>query len=432
MLRLGLFQLAAGGASVLFLGVLNRVMRVELGLDLFLVSLLIGGGHYLGALVAIPFGNFSDSHPIAGYRRTAYILGGAAITALVLAFAPAVARWISASPSALTLSLGFLFFLLEGVSTFIAGTAYLALIVDRTTEKQRGPATGLIWTLLMVGIIATGITSGVFLKDFTFDGFSALLLGGGAALATLSLLGLWRQERRVGRGTAGGEATLSLSAGAALRLLTGNPQALAFAAFLVVGMFSYFMQDVILEPFGGDVFGLTAAHTTRFNAYMGAGVIAGMLGGGLWLIPRWGKRTITAAGCWLMVLAFAGLALSALGGRPEVLSGAIAFLGLGAGLFTVGGVSLMMDLTSAIHTGLFAGAWTLVSAVGRGPASIAGGAVHSALAAGGASQAQAYAGVFALEALGLLLALWLLGRVRVRRFRERVDSFGALAAQAMD
>jgi len=54
LLRLGLFQLAAGGISVLFLGVLNRVLRVELGLDLFTVSLLVGGGHYLGALVAIP------------------------------------------------------------------------------------------------------------------------------------------------------------------------------------------------------------------------------------------------------------------------------------------------------------------------------------------------------------------------------------------
>ena len=32
LLRLGLFQMAAGGLSVLFLGVLNRIMRVELGL----------------------------------------------------------------------------------------------------------------------------------------------------------------------------------------------------------------------------------------------------------------------------------------------------------------------------------------------------------------------------------------------------------------
>ena len=84
LLRLGLFQLAAGGLSVLFLGVLNRVMRVELGMALFSVSLLIGGGHYLGALIAIPFGFFSDTHPVGGYRRTIYILFGAMITAGVL------------------------------------------------------------------------------------------------------------------------------------------------------------------------------------------------------------------------------------------------------------------------------------------------------------------------------------------------------------
>ncbi|SVD37066.1 uncharacterized protein METZ01_LOCUS389920, partial [marine metagenome] len=32
--------MAAGGLSVIFLGVLNRIMRVELGMDLLLVSFL--------------------------------------------------------------------------------------------------------------------------------------------------------------------------------------------------------------------------------------------------------------------------------------------------------------------------------------------------------------------------------------------------------
>ena len=69
LLRLGLFQMAAGGLSVLFLGVLNRIMRVELGIDLFVVGLLVGGGHYLGALVAIPFGHYSDTHSLAGFEE---------------------------------------------------------------------------------------------------------------------------------------------------------------------------------------------------------------------------------------------------------------------------------------------------------------------------------------------------------------------------
>lgn len=430
LLRLGLFQLAAGVSSVLFLGVLNRVMRVEMGLNLFLVSLLVGGGHYLGALVAIPAGNFSDSHRLVGYRRTAYALGGAAITGLVLAFSPWIARWISASPSVLTISVGFLFFLLEGVSTFIAGTAYLALIVDRATEKQRGPVTGVVWTLLMVGLIAAGIVSGIALREYTFTTFSSLLVFGAVLAGVLSLLALVGQERRERPGKRASESPLSM--GQAVRLLLSNQHALAFAAFLMVGMFSYFMQDVVLEPFGGDVFGLTAAQTSRFNAYMGIGVIAGMLAGGMWLIPRQGKCAITAAGCWLMVLAFAGLALSAFANQPRALSGAITFLGLGAGFFTVGGVSLMMDMTSAIHTGLFAGAWTLVQAVAKGPASITGGAIQSILEAFGATQAQAYGAVFSVEAIGLLLAILLLSRVQVKHFRTAIDSFGKLAAQTMD
>ena len=146
VIRLGLFQLVAGGLSVLFLGVLNRVMRVELGLDLFIVSLLIGGGHYLGALIAIPFGFYSDTHPLQGYRRTPYILGSITITVLILIGAPWVVRWVAASPSVDRISLGFLFFLIEGISTYIAGTAYLALITDLTSRHERGRVTGVIWT----------------------------------------------------------------------------------------------------------------------------------------------------------------------------------------------------------------------------------------------------------------------------------------------
>ena len=44
LLRLGLFQLGAGAASVLFLGVLNRVLYVEMGLDLLLVGVVLGVG----------------------------------------------------------------------------------------------------------------------------------------------------------------------------------------------------------------------------------------------------------------------------------------------------------------------------------------------------------------------------------------------------
>jgi BCD family chlorophyll transporter-like MFS transporter len=285
LLRLGLFQLAAGAASVLFLGVLNRVMRVELGIDLFAVSLLVGGGHYLGALVAIPFGYYSDTHRIAGYRRTVYALGGAGLTALILALSPFVAAWLARNQTPFGLLFGFLFFLLEGISTFIAGTAYLSLITDLTSEKERGQATALVWTLLMIGIIATGIGAGIALENYSFTGFAALTLTGALVTVTLSAAALFGQEPRQEPRAAPVRAVTPPGLGQSLRLIVRSAQSRWFAGFLLLSMFSFFMQDVILEPFGGEVFNLNPAQTARFNAYLGVGVILGMLLGGMQLIP---------------------------------------------------------------------------------------------------------------------------------------------------
>jgi BCD family chlorophyll transporter-like MFS transporter len=214
-------------------------------------------------------------------------------------------------------------------------------------------------------------------------------------------------------------------------MIASNRQARWFGAFLFTSMFSYFMQDVLLEPFGGEVFQLSASETTRFNAYMGVGVVSGMLLGGMRLIPKRGKRPVTAFGIILMILSFSALAAAALFGSARSLPLIILILGLGAGFFTVGGVALMMDMTSREYTGLFVGAWTLLQALAKGPTAIAGGAIQSALVALGGSPAQAYAGVFILEAVGLVLGLVFLGQVAVESFRGDVESFGSLAVETL-
>jgi BCD family chlorophyll transporter-like MFS transporter len=428
LLRLGLFQLSAGGLSVLFLGVLNRVMRVELGLDLFTVSLLVGGGHYLGALVAIPFGFYSDTHPVVGYRRTFYILLGAIVTAAVLVASPWVGLWIAESPTTSKLILGFLFFLTEGISTYIAGTAYLALIADQTTEDERGQATGLVWTMLFVGIIVTGISTSFVLSEYSFDGLVALFSAGGVIAVTFSLLALLKQEKA--------QRDIDLRSSEsfirAFRTVISSKNSRWFASFLFLSMFSLFMQDVILEPFGGEVLALSPGQTTRFNVYMGVGLIASMLFGGMFLIPRMGKRWVTELGCWIMVGAFAGLAASSMLIMKSGLPFVITFLGLGSGLFTVGGVALMMDMTSSVHTGLFVGAWTLIQALAKGPASLVSGGIYSALLSLGATPAQGYGCVFSLEVLGVLLSVAFLRQVAVVDFRREVISLGVLASEAMD
>mgnify|MGYP006281485993 CR=1 FL=1 len=314
-LRLGLFQLAAGGLSVLFLGVLNRVMRVELGLDLITVTILVGGGHYLGALVAIPFGYFSDRHPLLGYRRSIYILLGSLSAVCILVSSPWVVRWIAASPTWLRVGSGFLFFLTEGTSTYIAGTAYLSLITDLTDSEQRGQITGFIWTLLMVGIILTGVLSGFLLEPFSMVRVMILFTAAAAIVMLFTLIALWGQEKPAVEPHPRKTGNLGL----AFQGVLENRSARWFGAFLFLSMFSFFMQDVLLEPFGGEVFGLPAAATTRFNAYLGFGLVGAMLFGGMRLIPIKGKHWTTSLGILLMVGAFSALGLSSVFGYSPAL-----------------------------------------------------------------------------------------------------------------
>jgi BCD family chlorophyll transporter-like MFS transporter len=264
------------------------------------------------------------------------------------------------------------------------------------------------------------------LSTYSFGRFVLLFELGAVVAVLLAIFALWRQEERT-------DAVIEPPAGRmrdSLKMIAGNRQARWFGSFLFISMFSYFMQDVLLEPFGGEVFGLSAAATTRFNAYMGLGVVSGMLGGGMRLIPNRGKRWVTSLGIILMVLAFSTLAGSALIGFAFALPVLILFLGLGAGFFTVGGVALMMDMTAREYTGLFVGAWTLIQALAKGPTAIVGGVLQSALIALGSNPAQAYAGVFLLEALGLSLGLVFLRQVAVERFRGDVESYGTFAAEA--
>lgn len=89
-LRLGLRELAAGMSSVLALGVLNRVMKVELGITLVAVAALLAS-YNLAAPVALAIGHRSDRVPVLGRHRSPYIIGGACVSALALAVAPHVA-----------------------------------------------------------------------------------------------------------------------------------------------------------------------------------------------------------------------------------------------------------------------------------------------------------------------------------------------------
>ncbi|MCJ7676658.1 MAG: BCD family MFS transporter [Anaerolineales bacterium] len=422
LLRLGLRQFAAGMLSILALGILNRVMKVELGIDLGVVSLVIGL-HYFAAPIAIPLGIRSDRHPYFGRHRTPYILAGAALSALMTVAAPHVALGMGATgASATSVAAGAAVFLLLGVGIYSAGTAYLALLVDLTSEAERGRSISIIWSMMMVGILA-GVFLGVGLLDaYSAEALRRLFYVMAALLAGLTFLAVVGQEPA----RPAPPAREAVSNAQAWALLAGSGETRRFFAFLFTGILFLFLQQVVLEPYGGDVLGMSIRQTTLFNAYQMIGVLSGMAIGGAWLSRRLGDRTTAAIGLLLASASFALLAFSSLTVSAWATTPAIVVMGLGMGLFNVGGLAMMMGMSTPIHTGLYMGAWTLSQALANGVASIGGGWLHDAALALSGAESFAYGSVFVIESVGLIAAVAMLARVRPSAFRrEALQSISA-------
>jgi len=422
LLRLGLRQFAAGMLSILALGILNRVMKVELGIDLGVVSLVIGL-HYFAAPIAIPLGNRSDRHPYFGRHRTPYILAGAALSALMTVAAPNVALGMGATgASATSVAAGAAVFLLLGVGIYSAGTAYLALLVDLTSEAERGRSISIIWSMMMVGILA-GVFLGVGLLDaYSAEALRRLFYVMAALLAGLTFLAVVGQEPA----RPAPPAREAVSNAQAWALLARSGETRRFFAFLFTGILFLFLQQVVLEPYGGDVLGMSIRQTTLFNAYQMIGVLSGMAVGGVWLSRRLGDRTTAAIGLLLASASFALLAFSSLTVSAWATTPAIVVMGLGMGLFNVGGLAMMMGMSTPIHTGLYMGAWTLSQALANGVASIGGGWLHDAALALSGAESFAYGSVFVIESVGLIAAVAMLARVRPSAFRrEALQSISA-------
>ena len=401
---------------MLTLGILNRVMRIELGLNLMVTSLVIGA-HYFAAVVAIPFGHHSDRHPWRGYHRTPYIALGTALTALTTALAPFLAFFLAAQGGSLpAAAAGVGLFLLMGAGMYVAGTAYLSLITDLTAEEERSKVIAITWAMMMVGILA-GVFLGIrIMKHYSPERLVTLFLVMAGLVVGLTALAVWGQERP--RVTRPSEKALALKQ--ALRLLTISQQTRFFFAFLFGGIFFLFLQQMALEPFGGDVFGLDVKETALFNAYQMVGVLLGMGMTAGWLARRLGKKAATGLGAVVSAIAFVLLAVASIGGYLPLVRPAIFITGLGMGIFTAGGLALMMDLTVKEQVGLFMGAWTLAQALANGLASVGGGILHDVGLGLWGSEAGAYALVFLVEAGGLLGIIALLLQVDVARFRTEV------------
>lgn len=438
MFRLGLFQMGLSMMSILTLGVLNRVMIQEIAIPATLVSLVLA----LPAFVSptrILFGQMSDAKPLLGYHRTAYVWIGAGIFAIAAFIAVQVMWQLNAANTADTWvwtgqtiawtgMLG-LVFAVYGLAICLSGTTFAALLVDISEEDNRSQVVGIVWSMLMVGIIVGAIISSSLLKQLTtgaaietlqaainrlFMIVPAIVFG----LSIVATIGVEKKYSRFSNRSTPGNREDSISLGKAWSILTASPQTGIFFTFLLVMTISLFMQDPILEPYAGEVFKMPLAESTRLNIFYGTGILIAYGVTGFLIVPRLGKRRTIKLGCVLVAFSALLLGFSGFSANPNFLKFGLVIFGLSTGFLTTAAVSLMLDLTVAEAAGTFIGAWGLAQSISRGIAVVIGGAVldlgRNLLTN---NLVLAYGLVFALEAVGMLVSIWFLNRVNVTEFQ---------------
>ncbi len=151
-----------------------------------------------------------------------------------------------------------------------------------------------------------------------------------------------------------------------------NTQARVFFFFIVTSIFALFLQDDILEPAGADVFNLSASQTAQFQPVMGSMTIIAMLVMGFIASRRpIAKRTIANVGALTACAGFALLAVSVVSHVLPLWFVAVAVLGIGMGMFNIGALSMMMDMTVPGETGSLMGAWGMSQALANGSRNLA-------------------------------------------------------------
>jgi MFS transporter, BCD family, chlorophyll transporter len=148
------------------------------------------------------------------------------------------------------------------------------------------------------------------------------------------------------------------------------------------------------------------------------GTLIGIATTGFVIVPKLGKQRTTMLGCGLVAGCVMLLIASGFTANPTLLKSAVFLFGLASGVTTTGALSLMLDLTAAQTAGTFIGAWGLAQAMARGIATLIGGvALDISRQVFPDSLPIAYAGVFSLQIVGMIIAIGLLRRVDIQEFR---------------
>ncbi len=412
--QLGLIHVGVAMTLVPINSTLNRVMIKELAISATLVAIL-ASLPYLLAPIQVAIGSYSDRHPILGYRRSPYILVGLLLCVLGLIVSPYVA-FLMGSNFSLGLLVGVLAFGAWGMGYNLSAVSYLSLANELSGEEGRGKTIATMWFMMIVSIIVTAIGLSRMMDPYTPVAMIRAFGVVAAVALFLGLVGLIKLEPRSQETTANSSENYTVKQ--LMSAITANPVARTFFFYLFLLLAAILGQDVLLEPFGGQAFGMTVTQTTRITSIWGTFVLLAIIVAGL-LEGRVAKRIVAQFGNIGALLGFVVIVASGLLLNKHIFYTGVTLLGIGTGLSTVANLSLMFDLTVPGMVGLYIGAWGFSNALSRLVGSILGGVVRDVVTMATGQLLTGYLVVFSIEAVMLLIAAIMLYRIDVNAFQKR-------------
>jgi MFS transporter, BCD family, chlorophyll transporter len=437
LLRLALFQVSVGLVTVLAVGTLNRVMIVELGVPASIVSIMIA----LPVVVA-PFralvGHRSDTYRSAlGWRRVPFLwfgslamFGGLAImpfALLILSGDGHVPAWVGMIATAVS-------FLLMGAGLQVTQTAGLALATDLSPPEKRPQVVALMYVMLLLGMLVSSFVLSILLSNYSPLRLIQVIQGAAVVVMVLNVIAMWKQEARNPELAASEVQDPTFSD--AWKGFSAHPGALRFLVVVGLGTAAFNMQDIILEPYGGEILGMTVGGTTALTAVTACGALVAFLCAAAMLKRGFDPHRLAALGLMCGLPAFALVLLAAPMAMPALFVMGVLLIGFGGGLFAVSTLTAAMNIEDENRRGLALGAWGAVQATTAGIAIGFGGAFRDLISHFGATghlgqtlrePAAAYGAVYFTELVLVVAALAVIGPLASYAFRRNPRAQAGLA-----
>ena len=441
LLRLSLFQISVGMATVMLAGTLNRVMIVELLVPASLVAVMIAIPVLIAPLRTF-YGYKSDTYKsFIGWKRIPYMWFGSLFQFGGLAIMPFAIIILSGDqtvgPSWAGEVLVAIAFLFTGIGMHITQTVGLALAADRATKDNRPRVVALLYFMFLFGMGISAVVIGLLLADFSKLRLIQVVQGSAVLTLILNLVAVWRQEQIIINNQKNDKSEKFFLSWKKF-ISDRKTNSLIWVVFW--GTLAFSMQDVLLEPYGGQILGLSVSETTNLTGVWALGALLGLA-----LAANNSKKTVSSVSnamtaLLIGIVGFSAIIFSSPMQFPFLYFLGTLFIGFGTGLFSVSLLIIAMALSSKTNlgSGFILGSWGAAQAIGAGLGIAVGGILRdlvNKLALSGylgstfENNSIGYIFVYHLEILFIFITLIALGmlsqEINKRKIKDHAQkSFG--------